>query len=185
MSWTPQRIAKLRKLCDEGLSCSQIAARLGDVSRNAVIGKISRLGINKEAAPSIPGPRKIFASPVRRVFEKPNVRPVQSSTNATSLAALVRRVADNSFLKASEIGSKPVPPGLHLTLLDRAPGMCCFPVGGHGADTLYCCAAIEVDRQYCDHHQQAMKGRASSPERIAKAKLMREAKARDMKRRAA
>ena len=43
MSWTDERVEQLKKLWAEGLSASQIAAQLGGVSRNAVIGKVHRL----------------------------------------------------------------------------------------------------------------------------------------------
>ena len=45
MSWTDQRVADLRRLWAEGLSASQIARRLGNTTRNAVIGKVHRLGL--------------------------------------------------------------------------------------------------------------------------------------------
>ena len=45
MNWTDERVEKLKKLWSEGLSASQIAAQLGGVSRNAVIGKVHRLAL--------------------------------------------------------------------------------------------------------------------------------------------
>ena len=45
MRWSEERVELLTKLWAEGLSASQIAARLGGVSRNAVIGKVHRLGL--------------------------------------------------------------------------------------------------------------------------------------------
>jgi hypothetical protein len=45
MNWTDERVEKLKKLWAEGLSASQIAAQLGGVSRNAVIGKVHRLSL--------------------------------------------------------------------------------------------------------------------------------------------
>lgn len=54
MEWTPERVEALKRLHAEGLSNSQIAGRLGGVSRNAVIGKISRMGLAGRAAPSAP-----------------------------------------------------------------------------------------------------------------------------------
>lgn len=44
VTWTDERIELLRKLYDDGLSCGQIAQRLRGVTRNAVIGKVHRLG---------------------------------------------------------------------------------------------------------------------------------------------
>jgi GcrA cell cycle regulator len=46
MNWTDERVETLRKLWAEGLSASQIAAQLGGVSRNAVIGKVHRLKLS-------------------------------------------------------------------------------------------------------------------------------------------
>ena len=45
MSWTDERVERLKKLWADGLSASQIAAELGGVSRNAVIGKVHRLNL--------------------------------------------------------------------------------------------------------------------------------------------
>ena len=52
LSWTDERVALLRKLWDEGLSASRIAAELaGGVTRNAVIGKVHRLGLSGRVKP--------------------------------------------------------------------------------------------------------------------------------------
>lgn len=52
MSWTDERVDLLKKLWSEGLSASQIAGRLGSVTRNAVIGKVHRLGLSGRATTS-------------------------------------------------------------------------------------------------------------------------------------
>src|ERR1700680_3300909 len=49
MAWTDERVELLKKLWTEGLSASQIAGRLGGVTRNAVIGKVHRLGLSGRA----------------------------------------------------------------------------------------------------------------------------------------
>jgi GcrA cell cycle regulator len=49
MSWNNERVELLKKLWSEGLSASQIAGRLGSVTRNAVIGKVHRLGLSGRA----------------------------------------------------------------------------------------------------------------------------------------
>ena len=46
MSWTPERVEILRKMWSEGQSASLIAGELGGVTRNAVIGKVHRLGLS-------------------------------------------------------------------------------------------------------------------------------------------
>ena len=57
MAWTDERVEQLKKLWSEGLSASQIAKQLGGVTRNAVIGKVHRLGLSGRAAPSRPARR--------------------------------------------------------------------------------------------------------------------------------
>ena len=54
MAWTEERVEVLKTLWNEGLSASQIAGRLGGVTRNAVIGKVHRLGLSGRAAPAKP-----------------------------------------------------------------------------------------------------------------------------------
>ena len=49
MSWTDERVELLKKLWSDGLSASQIAAELGGITRNAVIGKVHRLGLSGRA----------------------------------------------------------------------------------------------------------------------------------------
>src|SRR5690606_16813645 len=77
MNWTDERVEKLKKLWSEGLSASQIAAQLGGVSRNAVIGKVHRLNLPgrakaggtqaaarpKRPAPATPRPSNFAARP--------------------------------------------------------------------------------------------------------------------------
>ena len=84
MSWTDERIGKLKELWDKGLSASQIATELGDVTRNAVIGKAHRLGL------------KSRPSPVKSESAKPKKAPPkevpQPDGNQISLLDLTERV---------------------------------------------------------------------------------------------
>lgn len=51
MSWTDERIDRLKELWTKGMTASQIAEELGAVSRNAVIGKAHRLGLQSRPSP--------------------------------------------------------------------------------------------------------------------------------------
>src|SRR4051794_33937208 len=67
-TWTDERVELLRKLWIDGLSASQIAAELGNVTRNAVIGKVHRLGLSGrakdvKAATGAPRVRKVTRAP--------------------------------------------------------------------------------------------------------------------------
>ncbi len=63
MSWTDDRVATLTKLWADGLSASQIAAELGGVTRNAVIGKVHRLGLSGRAKPTSSGSKHVSRKP--------------------------------------------------------------------------------------------------------------------------
>ncbi len=58
MSWTEERIERLKAMWTEGATASQIADELGGVSRNAVIGKAHRLGLEARPSPVKPGEEK-------------------------------------------------------------------------------------------------------------------------------
>src|ERR1044071_3849886 len=58
MSWTEERIERLKKMWHDGATASQIADELGGVSRNAVIGKAHRLGLDARPSPVKPGEEK-------------------------------------------------------------------------------------------------------------------------------
>jgi GcrA cell cycle regulator len=63
MSWTDERVELLKKMWAEGQSASQIAKELGGVTRNAVIGKVHRLGLSNRAgsAPASTGAKPATA----------------------------------------------------------------------------------------------------------------------------
>jgi GcrA cell cycle regulator len=65
MSWTDERIDRLKELWTQGMTASQIADELGGVSRNAVIGKAHRLGLQSRPSPVKPneGPQDSAPSP--------------------------------------------------------------------------------------------------------------------------
>ena len=72
MGWNDERVEQLKKLWSEGLSASQIASRLGGVTRNAVIGKVHRLGLSGRATTSRmkshrPRPRAAAAAAAKRM----------------------------------------------------------------------------------------------------------------------
>src|SRR6188508_2837178 len=77
MSWTDERVELLKKLWADGLSASQIATELGNVTRNAVIGKVHRLGLSgraKDKAAAAQRPRKAARSPSAPVAIPPQNR---------------------------------------------------------------------------------------------------------------
>src|SRR5258705_4741750 len=77
MNWTDERVETLKKLWADGLSASQIAAELGGITRNAVIGKVHRLGLSGRAkSPSSAAPRPRKARPPQHMMRvsRPSMR---------------------------------------------------------------------------------------------------------------
>ena len=65
MSWTEERIERLKAMWTKGATASQIAEELGGVSRNAVIGKAHRLGLESRPSPVKPGEEKEKKAPAK------------------------------------------------------------------------------------------------------------------------
>jgi len=66
LSWTDERIDQLKAMWEKGLTASQIAEELGGVSRNAVIGKAHRLGLQSRPSPVKANEAPKKAAPVRK-----------------------------------------------------------------------------------------------------------------------
>ena len=71
MAWTDERIETLRKMWEDGQTASQIAEALGQVSRNAVIGKAHRLGLQSRPSPVKPNDAEAKPKPVAAAEPKP------------------------------------------------------------------------------------------------------------------
>ena len=77
MAWTDERIDKLKSLWGQGLTASQIADELGGVSRNAVIGKAHRLGLQSRPSPVKPNEPEAKAAPEPKSAPAPAPKPVE------------------------------------------------------------------------------------------------------------
>ena len=96
MSWTDERIDRLKELWTKGMTASQIADELGGVSRNAVIGKAHRLGLQARPSPvkpnevSVPKTKaKPAAAPAEQAKQEapPAPRPAAKAAPAAAPAA--------------------------------------------------------------------------------------------------
>ena len=80
MSWTEERIERLKKMWHDGATASQIADELGGVSRNAVIGKAHRLGLEARPSPVKAGEEKESPKkPAARAAAPKAVRPAKAT----------------------------------------------------------------------------------------------------------
>ena len=93
LTWSDDRVEQLKKLWEGGLSASQIAAELGNVTRNAVIGKVHRLGLSGRAkSPSSAAPRQRKARPAQQMMRV--ARPVSRGNTALAHAFEVEMEPD-------------------------------------------------------------------------------------------
>ncbi|MES2097417.1 MAG: GcrA family cell cycle regulator, partial [Pseudomonadota bacterium] len=84
MSWTDDRIDTLKTMWEKGMTASQIAEALGEVSRNAVIGKAHRLGLQARPSPVKPNedgaaPAAAAPAPVKKAAPVAPPRPAPAA----------------------------------------------------------------------------------------------------------
>ena len=82
MSWTDERIDRLKKMWSDGATASQIADELGGVSRNAVIGKAHRLGLDARPSPVKAGEEK-----EKKAASSPKAAPRAESSKRAAASA--------------------------------------------------------------------------------------------------
>lgn len=140
MGWTDERVELLRKLWGDGLSASQIARQLGGVTRNAVIGKVHRLGLTGRAAPSRPQ-RTVFRAPSAPRPLRPR-ESVPSRTPAAAKAKPATRPAPRYVDEGPGIAT-PMTIGAH---------MCKWPIGDPCADHFTFCGRRSEAGPYCCEH---------------------------------
>jgi GcrA cell cycle regulator len=153
MSWTDERVELLKKLWADGLSASQIAAKLGEVTRNAVIGKVHRLGLAGRATTS----RIRSARPRTNVALFPS-RSSQVQYRTFGNTAL-KVAAEPQERKAAAViplralpDLEPAPEGT-VTLIDLKESMCHWPIGDPMEDGFHFCGRRKTSGvPYCEHH---------------------------------
>ncbi len=153
MSWTDERVETLKKLWQEGHSASQIAKQLGGVTRNAVIGKVHRLGLSGRAAPSQPT-RPLYkpARPPRPVSHSHGGgHGAHGSGHSTPVARRTEPVISRPVI------STPVVPYVEApgtaTVLTLGAKMCKWPIGDPSSDSFsFCGRRADDGTPYCVEH---------------------------------
>ncbi|QGZ96116.1 GcrA cell cycle regulator [Terricaulis silvestris] len=137
MGWTDERVTLLRKLWAEGLSASQIAKQLGGVTRNAVIGKVHRLGLAGRATPSRPAKR-----PVRTARPRVMGPSVPRLRMPSTMPTVV--IPDLEPLKFED--------GKAANVLTLNESMCKFPIGDPTDPDFAFCGRGSSGGPYCSDH---------------------------------
>jgi GcrA cell cycle regulator len=133
-SWSNERVETLKRLWADGVSCSEIAAELGGgLTRNAVIGKVHRLGLSgrtraQPKRPSQPRVRTRHARPARPA--------------ALQSAPVVERVEDHA-----------IPAAQRRSLIELTACTCRWPVGDPSTPEFFFCGApANESSPYCPGH---------------------------------
>ena len=179
MSWTDERVERLSTLWLEGRSASQIAAELGEgVSRNAVIGKVHRLGLSGRAVPpadaapprirdiaaaeivvDVPaGARAVVAepAPVEAMLPAEPQAPAMAAHTIDDVASILDGAiepitVDLPALRA--VKDVVIPVSDRVTILELSGSMCRWPIGDPtSAEFRFCgCRAVST-LPYCQDH---------------------------------
>lgn len=152
--WTDERVELLGKLWSEGLSASQIATALGGgVTRNAVIGKVHRLGLSGRTkgspppAPRAPKPRPPSApGPVLDAAPSAPEAPEPAAASVVVLAPAVAAPA----LPAAEPA---IPLSERVSLMELRETMCRWPIGDPTTSEFgFCGGRTVTGLPYCAAH---------------------------------
>ncbi|CAM2741788.1 MULTISPECIES: GcrA family cell cycle regulator [Methylobacterium] len=152
LSWTDDRVALLRRLWEDGQSASKIAAQLGGVTRNAVIGKVHRLGLGgrargaEEAPASTPTPKAVEIETAIAVVETQAPEPV---------AILSHRPAPVFPTPAPAPEPVALAVSKRVTIMDLRESMCRWPLGDPTTPEFRFCGARSITGlPYCTHHAE-------------------------------
>ncbi|WP_309664747.1 GcrA family cell cycle regulator [Tabrizicola sp.] len=179
MSWTDERVETLKRMWGEGQSASQIAKELGGVTRNAVIGKVHRLGLSnrvggKDEVEDVP----VAAAPAaaaHRIDPAPRVEPRPAADPAPRPAAApASNVTPLPMRKAIIPAGQPLPPqpslneispealasvrevekrAKRLTLMELTERTCKWPIGDPATDDFWFCGLPSLPgKPYCEAH---------------------------------
>lgn len=161
ITWTDDRVEQLKKLWEGGLSASQIAAELGNVTRNAVIGKVHRLGLSGRAkSPSSAAPRPRKPRPAQQMVRMP--RPVARGN--TALAHSYDVDVEPDPIAVDNV----IPMSQRLTLVELNDATCHWPVGDPASTDFYFCGGKALaGLPYCAHHSRIAYQPASDRRRAA------------------
>lgn len=168
MSWTDDRVELLKKMWTEGQSASQIAKELGGVTRNAVIGKVHRLGLsNRAGSASTPAPEKKPA----KAEAAPKAEPKKASKAAPQEKVIEVTIAPRKPIVPA---GQPLPPqpsaneispealanvrevektAKKISLMDLTERTCKWPIGDPATEDFWFCGlAVQQGKPYCEAH---------------------------------
>jgi GcrA cell cycle regulator len=176
MSWTDERVELLKKMWGEGQSASQIAKELGGVTRNAVIGKVHRLGLSNRNGGAAPeGVTGAKAEPVAEmakaaadpavIDEAPEAAPEPDPEPAPSPTPPRRQIIPAGQPLPPQPSANEISPealasvreveksALRISLMELTERTCKWPIGDPAtADFWFCGLPVQQGKPYCEAH---------------------------------
>ncbi len=160
--WDNATLKKLKALTGKGLSTSEIGKRLG-MSKNAIVGKLNRLGWNAKAGGAIAGAEK--KAEVKKTVAKPAV--VKKTTVKKSEPAKktpVKATAKKTTPKVAEAKTDTKTTAKNLAMHQRIiqhslemanlkPNQCRWPIGDPDSEHFHFCGeTVFIGKPYCYEH---------------------------------
>lgn len=170
MSWTDERVEILKRMWGEGQSASVIAKELGGVTRNAVIGKVHRLGLSnrngggssktaaKKEAPKVEAKPKPKAAPAEQKINVPAEIPRPSAAAMRKIIPAgqplppqpsANEISPEALARVSEVEKT----AKKLSLMELTEKTCKWPVGDPATDDFWFCGlGVQAGKPYCEAH---------------------------------
>lgn len=153
--WTDEHIETLKTMWNAGKSASQIARHLGGVSRNAVIGKTHRLGLQGRSLTYLSGRvGHLTQEGLERVREATKERQRRRREQREKLRNAIRRSKEQPRMPRSPMPpDRPAPASRMVSFADLGKDDCRWPIGEPGKPGFGFCGCQRVDgMSYCEHH---------------------------------
>ncbi len=152
MSWTEERVERLSRLWLEGRSASQIAGELGEgVTRNAVIGKVHRLGLSGRDLAPVEAPLRAKATVPEQSIALPPVLDDVVSEIEVVLPPPQPIAIDLQVLRAAS--DVVIPLSDRVTILELGATMCRWPLGDPtSSEFRFCGCRSHSSLPYCAEH---------------------------------
>ncbi len=172
MSWTDERVETLKKMWNEGQSASQIAKELGGVTRNAVIGKVHRLGLSNRTAPAkepvkeaakpkpetkkkpaaarpTPEPKAADPAPKPEAKDPPRVKPIITAGQPLPPQPSNSEISAEALAKLKALEKK----AKKLKLMQLTERTCKWPIGDPATEDFWFCGhPTQPGKPYCETH---------------------------------
>ena len=167
-AWTAEQDAELIRLRKEGAPFSEIGRTMG-VGRNAAIGRAYRLQRAGVEFPVLAAKPRAVAQPKPK--REPRMRshaprPVATPAENTGWGALAGTTERKAWRVIDCEVWQPLDGISPVSLVDRAPCRCAWPVGEQGADTLACGEAVKTGSSYCPTHHRLAWIPLKTPQRV-------------------